>query len=155
MLERSIEVMTSANRSRKYDSGSQKRKNKQRLDDLTQSQKGAMDRFIVKKSQVSSNNQIFDQNPTLDSNVACLNPTLDFRTGLRFMAARSCWDVELQMQRAGRNARRPFPVFSGYRSRTSRTVRSFPKQKPRHARAATAWQMEATTAAAMIARLLC
>lgn len=49
MLERSIEVMTSANRSRKYDSGSQKRKNKQRLDDLTQSQKGAMDRFIVKE----------------------------------------------------------------------------------------------------------
>ena len=75
--------MTSTNRSRKYDSGSQKRKNKQRLDDLTQSQKGAMDRFIVKKSQVSSNNQIFDQNPTLDSNIDCLvNPTLDFHTGL-------------------------------------------------------------------------
>ena len=114
-----------------------------------------MDRFIVKKSQVSSNNQIFDQNPTLDSNIDCLvNFTLDFRTELRFIPARPCWDVELQMQRAGRNARRPFPVFSGYRSRTSRTVRSFPKQKPRHARAATAWQMEATAAAAMIARLL-
>ena len=56
MLERSIEVITSANRYRKYDSGSQKRKNKQRLDDLTQSQKGAMDRFIVKEYQVSSNN---------------------------------------------------------------------------------------------------
>ena len=69
MLERSIEVMTSANRSRKYDSGSQKRKNKQRLDDLTQSQKGAVDRFIVQESQVSSNNQILDQNPALDSNI--------------------------------------------------------------------------------------
>ena len=69
MLERSIEVMTSANRSRKYDSGSQKHKNKQILDDLTQSQKGAMDRFIVKESQVSSNNQILDQNPALDSNI--------------------------------------------------------------------------------------
>ena len=71
MLERliSIEVMSSANRSRKFDSGSQKRKKKQRLDDLTQSQKGAMDRFVVKESQVSSNNHILDQSPTLDSNV--------------------------------------------------------------------------------------
>jgi len=71
MLERliSIEVMSSANRSRKYDSGSQKRKKKQRLDDLTQSQKGAMDRFVVKESQVSSNNHILDQSPALDSNV--------------------------------------------------------------------------------------
>jgi len=58
--------MTSANLSRKYDSGSKKHKNKQRLDDLTQSQKEAMDRFIVKESQVSSNNQILDQNPALD-----------------------------------------------------------------------------------------
>ena len=51
MLERliSIEVMSSANRSRKYDSGSQKRKKKQRLDDLTQSQKRAMDRFYCEK----------------------------------------------------------------------------------------------------------
>ena len=41
MLERliSIEVMSFANRSRKYDYGSQKRKKKQRLDDLTQSRK--------------------------------------------------------------------------------------------------------------------
>ena len=53
MLERliSIEVMSFANQSRKYDYSSQKRKKKQRLDDLTQSRKGAMDRFIVKKSQ--------------------------------------------------------------------------------------------------------
>jgi len=91
VLERLIEIMTSANRSRKYDSGRQKHKNKQRLDDLTQSQKGAMDRFIVKESQVSANNQILDQNPALDSNVACLvSPTLDFRTGPRFKPARPC-----------------------------------------------------------------
>ena len=64
-----IEVMSSANRSRKYDSGSQKRKKNQRLDDLTQSQKGAMDRFVVKESQVSSNNHILDQSSALDSNV--------------------------------------------------------------------------------------
>ncbi|KAG2589507.1 hypothetical protein PVAP13_5NG361343 [Panicum virgatum] len=61
--------MSSANRSRKYDSGSQKRKKNQRLDDLTQSQKRAMDRFIVKESQVSSNNHILNQCPALDSNV--------------------------------------------------------------------------------------
>ena len=45
-----IEVKSSANRSRKYDSGSQKRKKKQRLDDLTQFQKGAMDRFYCEKN---------------------------------------------------------------------------------------------------------
>ena len=44
--------MPSANRSRKYDSVSQKRKRKQRIEDLTQSPKGAMDRFIIKESQV-------------------------------------------------------------------------------------------------------
>ena len=46
-----------------------KSKKNQRLDDLTQSQKGAMDRFIVKESQVSSNNHILNQSPALDSNV--------------------------------------------------------------------------------------
>ena len=46
------QIMSSANRSRKYDSGSPKRKRKQRIEDLTQSQKGAMDRFIIKESQV-------------------------------------------------------------------------------------------------------
>ena len=53
--------MSSANRSRKYDSGSQKRKRKQRIEDLTQSQKGAMDRFIIKESQVVLENQTIDQ----------------------------------------------------------------------------------------------
>jgi hypothetical protein len=36
--------MSSVNRSRKYDSGYQKHKRKQRTEDLTQSQKGAMNR---------------------------------------------------------------------------------------------------------------
>ena len=66
--------------------------------------------------------------------------------------------AKLQMQRA-RHARRPFPpFFSGYRSEVwnqqGRRSLPVPKAKPRHARAATAWQMEATAAAAMIARLL-
>ena len=55
------QIMSSANRSRKYDSGSQKRKRKQRIEDLTQSQKGAMDRFIIKESQVVLENQTIDQ----------------------------------------------------------------------------------------------
>ena len=61
--------MSSANRSRKYDSGSQKRKRKQRIEDLTQSQKGAMDRFIIKESQVVLDNQTIDQGPAPASTV--------------------------------------------------------------------------------------
>jgi len=53
--------MSSANRSRKYNSGSQKRKRKQRIEDLTQSLKEAMDRFIIKESQVVLENQTIDQ----------------------------------------------------------------------------------------------
>jgi hypothetical protein len=41
--------MSSTNRSRKYESGYQKRKKKQRIEELTQSQKGAMDRFVIKE----------------------------------------------------------------------------------------------------------
>nr|TKW32606.1 hypothetical protein SEVIR_2G178500v2 [Setaria viridis] len=37
--------------SRKYESGYQKRKKKQRIEDLTQSQKDAMDKFVRKESQ--------------------------------------------------------------------------------------------------------
>ena len=47
-----IDAMSFANRSRKYDYNSQKMQIK-RINDLTQFQKGAMDRFIVKESQVS------------------------------------------------------------------------------------------------------
>ena len=62
--------MSSANRSRKYESGYQKRKKKQRIEDLTQSQKGAMDKFVRKESQVSTNNQSLGQGQgtTLDNN---------------------------------------------------------------------------------------
>jgi len=67
--------MSSANRSRKYDSGSQKRKRKQRIEDLTQSQKGAMDRFIIKESQVVTENQTIDQGPATDSTID--NDTID------------------------------------------------------------------------------
>ena len=45
---------------RKHESSAQKRKRKERHHDLIQSQKGAMDRFIIKESQVSSSNQSVD-----------------------------------------------------------------------------------------------
>ena len=61
--------MSSANRSRKYNLGSQKRKRKQRIEDLTQSPKGAMDRFIIKESQVVLENQTIDQGPAPASTV--------------------------------------------------------------------------------------
>ena len=67
--------MSSANRSRKYNSGSQKRKRKQRIEDLTQSPKGAMDRFIIKESQVVLENQTIDQGPATASTID--NDTID------------------------------------------------------------------------------
>jgi len=60
--------MSSANRSRKFESGWQKRKKKQRIDKLVQSQEGAMDRFITKQSQVSSDNSTPDQGQAIDNN---------------------------------------------------------------------------------------
>jgi hypothetical protein len=45
------------------------RTKKQRIEELTLSQKGAMDRFIIKESQMSSSNQTLDQDPALDSNI--------------------------------------------------------------------------------------
>jgi hypothetical protein len=62
--------MSSANRPRKYEFGYQKRKKKQRIEDLTQSLKGAMDKFIIKESQVSTDNQSLGQGQgtALDNN---------------------------------------------------------------------------------------
>jgi hypothetical protein len=71
--------MSSANRSRKYDSGYQKRKRKQRIEDLTQTQKGAMDRFIIKESQVSFDNHSLDQDPAIGNNDV-LNDTINDQT---------------------------------------------------------------------------
>jgi hypothetical protein len=53
--------MSSAHR--KFESGSQKRKKKQRIEKLVQSQQGAMDMFITKPSQVSSDNPTPDNDP--------------------------------------------------------------------------------------------
>ena len=46
---------------RKYLSGYQKRQKKQRVDELIQSQEGAMEIFIRKEPQVSPLNQTLDQ----------------------------------------------------------------------------------------------
>ena len=51
--------------SRKYASGYQKHQKKQKIDELIQSHKGAMERFIRKEPQVSS-----PLNQTLDQGVA-------------------------------------------------------------------------------------
>ena len=61
--------MSSANRSKNFESGCQKHKKKQRIEDLIQSQKGAMDRFITKQSQVPSDNPTPDQGQAIDSNI--------------------------------------------------------------------------------------
>jgi hypothetical protein len=65
--------MSSSNRIRKFESGSQKRKKKQRIEKLTQSQKGSMDRFVIKESNVLSgneqaeaSNEVVDQGPALE-----------------------------------------------------------------------------------------
>jgi hypothetical protein len=57
------QTLSSANRSRKFDLGSQKCKRKQIMEQLIQSQKGATDRFIIKESQVVTGNQTIDQGP--------------------------------------------------------------------------------------------
>jgi hypothetical protein len=53
---------------RKYESGHQKCQKKQRIEKLTQSQKGAMDRFIIREPQVSSpNNDTVGQGAAQDT----------------------------------------------------------------------------------------
>jgi hypothetical protein len=69
--------------SRKYESGFQKCKKKQRIENLTQSQKGSMDRFVIKESQVSSMNQSADPNQghTADNEVQDV-PTDNINIGM-------------------------------------------------------------------------
>lgn len=50
-------------RYRKYDSGSEKRKKKQRLEAVAQSQKGALDRFIVRESPDAN----IDESPNVEN----------------------------------------------------------------------------------------
>src|SRR6266540_3332041 len=59
---------------RKYESGAQERKRKEREHDLIQSQKGAMDRFIIKESQVSSDNHSVDPSTLALDIIAYNNP---------------------------------------------------------------------------------
>ncbi|OEL34949.1 hypothetical protein BAE44_0004032, partial [Dichanthelium oligosanthes] len=46
-----------SSRNRRYDSGYEKLKKKQRLEVAAQTQKGALDRYVVKESQFTSESQ--------------------------------------------------------------------------------------------------
>ena len=46
---------------RKHESDYKKRLKKQKIEKLTQSQKGDMDKFVIKKPQVSSGNQLLHE----------------------------------------------------------------------------------------------
>lgn len=48
--------MSSSNRARKYESGYQKRQKRQKREELTQSQKGDIEKFVIKEPQVSPPN---------------------------------------------------------------------------------------------------
>ena len=54
---------------RKHESDYKKRLKKQKIEDLTLSQKGDMDNFFIKKPQVSSDNQSLDREHAPDNNV--------------------------------------------------------------------------------------
>ena len=102
--------MSFANRSRKYDYGSQKRKKKQRLDDLTQSRKELWIDLLWRnhKNEVVSVNTIQLRlytildvfnfyiiyynmfNILLFYLASILGLTLEFRTGPQFLPARPC-----------------------------------------------------------------
>jgi hypothetical protein len=60
--------MSSTNWSKIFESGWQKRKKKQRIEDLIQSQKGARNRSVTKQSQVSSDNPTY-QGQAINSNI--------------------------------------------------------------------------------------
>ena len=66
--------MSSSNQIRKYEPGNQKRKKKQWVEELIQSQKGAMERFIIKEPIVSQ-----PKNQTQDTGIA--NDHNDGETG--------------------------------------------------------------------------
>ncbi|XP_010666463.1 uncharacterized protein LOC104883616 [Beta vulgaris subsp. vulgaris] len=60
---------------RKYDCGYEKRKKKKRIEELTQSQRGALDKFVVKESHIgtqSNNNVVVNDEVVLDDN--CVIP---------------------------------------------------------------------------------
>jgi hypothetical protein len=69
--------MSSANRPRKFESGWEKRKKKQRIEALVQSQKGSMDRFVTKPTGVSSDNTTLDhgQAVPVDNDNDPINPS--------------------------------------------------------------------------------
>ena len=46
---------------RKHESDYKRRLKKQKIEELTQSQKGDMDKFVIKKPQVSSGNQLLHE----------------------------------------------------------------------------------------------
>lgn len=60
-------------KTRKYDSGYEKRKKKKRIEELTLSQKGALDKFIIKDSQVSLENQNIDSTNVDGNNINDIN----------------------------------------------------------------------------------
>jgi hypothetical protein len=64
-----------------HESGAKKRKRKQKEQSLIASQKGAMDRFVTKGSQVPSDNQSVDPS-TLALDIVAYNDTTDGQTGI-------------------------------------------------------------------------
>jgi hypothetical protein len=59
--------MSSSSRIRKFDSGYEKRKKKKRLEALAQSQKGALDRYVIKENQSSAEDQTLQMG--IDENI--------------------------------------------------------------------------------------
>lgn len=65
---------------RKHASGYEKRKKKQRIEELTKSQKGAIDKFILKQTSNSRENEkqsVSDDNPCLNDDDNVNNANVD------------------------------------------------------------------------------